>query len=66
MQLFVNKIEHTVRKKGENAGNQHFILFHNVFYPLKNKFNVANAVKLDKANILSSCTGLSLYQTSTL
>ena len=20
--------------KGENAGNQHFLLFHNVFYPL--------------------------------
>ena len=25
-------------KKGENAGDQHFVLFHNVFYALKDKF----------------------------
>ena len=24
--------------KGENAGNQHFLLFHNVFYPSQKEF----------------------------
>ena len=26
--------------KGENAGNQHFLLFPLVFYPLQNKFQI--------------------------
>ena len=30
--------KHCGGKKGENAGNQHFLIFtHNVFYSLKNK-----------------------------
>ena len=27
-------------KKGENAGGQHVLSFHNAFYPIKHKFNV--------------------------
>ena len=27
----------TIVEKGENAGNQHFLLSHNVFYPIRDK-----------------------------
>ena len=35
---FNNPEEENIVGKGENAGNQHFLFFHNVFYPIKEKF----------------------------
>ena len=30
--------------KEENAGNKHFLLFHNVFYPMKDNFNILSYI----------------------
>ena len=35
---FNNPEEENIVGKGENAGNQYFLFFHNVFYPIKEKF----------------------------
>ena len=50
-----------IEGKGENTGNQHFLLSQNVFYPAKTNFNFsvtfilssANAFSLDQSKILS-------------
>ena len=31
----MKKLSENIVGKGENAGNQHFLLFHNIFYPIK-------------------------------
>ena len=59
--------------KGENAGNQHFLLFPQCLHPYKGKFasfephlklSSANAFNLDKATVLLFGKGLlSLYNT---
>ena len=54
-----------IEGEGENAGNQHFLLFPQCFYPIKENLNnfghfelsSVNTVSLDKAIILSSCKG---------
>ena len=57
--------------KGENAGNQHFVLFHNVFYPIKDrdqhlsciKVVISNSFNLVRSKILLFGTELTLYHT---
>ena len=39
--------------KGENAGNQHFLLFHNVFYPSQKEFLLLSYIFLLSANAFS-------------
>ena len=52
----------TLWEKEENVCSQHFLLFDNVFYPFKKKFNyfshTANAFSLDKAKVLLSINPL--------
>ena len=39
-----------IEGKAENAGNQHFLLSHNVFYPTRNKFKIFSYIILSSAN----------------
>ena len=49
--------------KGENAGNQHFLLFPQCFLSLETHLLSANVFNLDWSKILSLGTGLNLYHT---
>ena len=59
-----NKASENIVEKGENAGNQHFLLFPQCFLPFPNYFSFtsilssANAFNLDQSKILSYGNGL--------
>ena len=67
MTLYKNPFENIVGK-GENAGNQHFLLFPQCFLPFPKEFSVtfillsANALNLDQFEILSFCKELNPWE----
>ena len=45
-------------RKGENAGNQHFLLFPKCFFPLQNKLQLFDSLLFCRLQVLSIWTGL--------